>query len=786
MEEQLPVEVPKKKSKKKEKHTESQSNEGSQLSGSTKKLKNKKKKSKEADDTNKSEASTVKSSKRQKIDEVDEIEEEQTADKTVDIQKQNQAKEEESEEIKKDWVQGPDMAPNGALLPEVDIDAFPEGEDGVDWLRKYSLAVGFVIKIDRSWTGYKKWICNRNSKQLASEIKEDADKKQCPWVAIFKRDHDNMWRFKQITNYHNHNISGTISKWNENVEVIKSLPNDVKKKIDTMFFELGKSKREIISEFKTNDVTDTTQIDKNERKNEETKKDNEVADDLVKENKEVTKTEEKNKEVNIEEKDTIKIETSKNKSEPPLRVSLLNNYMVSYIFPKEENFTEFWNYLKSQYENSQVNGFVSVHYNNQSCVFSIWKKDMLELYSDIIYIDSDFDSDSSKISNHKSILTFLGVNEHGSLIPLFIWILNDLKLKTVTWAISEITNIALKGRKPKMFILDMDYHLFLSLMNIYEAKHNYELNYVYDAYQVSKRLFNSLFQINNSKYKSGEIWKEFMKGWISSDKSEYMKVINRLYATYANIFPKIKELLTILMRNRNRIAHAHLGEYSFTKNVFWENAKLLWNVIKRSPLRNQSYKDILNTINYFITSMKQTPVGIDYVDYIKSGMTHHVEEGQKKQYKYMLSPFSISILDEIIQVSADTWRWKKTSPNQYKWLKVEWIEENRNRISEFNTWKYYEDKKWINLRVSKTEIFCDWLERDSIPNLPWVHIIAVFIYEKVNIKQYLQFVSGKRWENTRSDVGRKRKLAEELPFYSVQEWNFYTDQNIPPEQIIWT
>jgi hypothetical protein len=79
----------------------------------------------------------------------------------------------------------------------------------------------------------------------------------------------------------------------------------------------------------------------------------------------------------------------------------------------------------------------------------------------------------------------------------------------------------------------MDYQLILGLVKLYGVKNDYELNYVYDAYQVGKRFFNSLFTINSSKYKSGEIVKEFLKGCTSDDKDEYLKVINKLYKIYA-------------------------------------------------------------------------------------------------------------------------------------------------------------------------------------------------------------------------------------------------------------
>ena len=62
--------------------------------------------------------------------------------------------------------------------------------------------------------------------------------------------------------------------------------------------------------------------------------------------------------------------------------------------------------------------------------------------------------------NHKYILSIIGMNEHGSLIPLFIGILNNFKQETVNWALSEIINNALGGIKPKFFILDFDYTIF--------------------------------------------------------------------------------------------------------------------------------------------------------------------------------------------------------------------------------------------------------------------------------------------------------------------------------------
>ena len=52
------------------------------------------------------------------------------------------------------------------------------------------------------------------------------------------------------------------------------------------------------------------------------------------------------------------------------------------------------------------------------------------------------------------------MNEHGSLIPMFMAILNNFKQSTVNWVLSEIINNALGGVKPKLFILDMDYTIF--------------------------------------------------------------------------------------------------------------------------------------------------------------------------------------------------------------------------------------------------------------------------------------------------------------------------------------
>ena len=788
MDQLLVTEIPKRKYKKKAKLTENSTNVEDQSNSSVKKLKSKKSNPKKSENAENEEIPTSKkSNKRQKIAEVDDIDEDPTADCTMEISKPSLSKAEELERIKKEWTAGPDMAPNGALLPEVNIDAYPEGDEGIENLRKYAKSVGFIIKIDRSWTGFKKCICNRNSKQLVGDCKFEEDKKQCPWEVTFKRDNDKMWRFKKIINYHNHSLSGIASKSSESVEILKSLSCEIKRKVDTYFFDLGKPKRDIVSEFKILENVDGTQADKIEKQSEKSLQECDVSKDLIKNDDQISKNDiEISKSIN-ESKDNSKCESYKAKSEPPVRVGLLNNYLSSYVYPKEEDFTEFCKYLKSQFDRTTLGGFISIHYNNNSCIFSICKKDILELYSDIIFIDSDFESDTLKVPNHKTIMTFLGINEHGSLIPLFIWILNDCKIKTMIWIINEIVNNALKGKHPKMFILDMDYHLFLALMNIYDVDKDYKLNFVYDVFQVSKRLFNSLFLINNSKYKSGEICKEFIRGAVSSDKAEYIKVINKLYATYAQVFPKIKELLTILMRNRNKIAYAHLGEFSFTKNIFSDNAKILWNVIKRSPLRNQSFKDMISVYNRIMNSTKQTPAGVDFVDYIKSGMTIQIEEGQKKQYKYMISPFSISILDELIQISAGIWRCKKIWPNSYKWEKVEWIEGNRNRISEFNTSKYYEKNKCIMMQVLKTEINWEWYGRDSVPNLPCLHIIALFILEKVNIKLYLQFLTGKRWENTKSDVGRKRKLAEELPFFIDQENKAEKiDNNINNEEIIYS
>ena len=81
--------------------------------------------------------------------------------------------------------------------------------------------------------------------------------------------------------------------------------------------------------------------------------------------------------------------------------------------------------------------------------------------------------------------------------------------------------------------------------------------------------------INKSRFKSGEICKEFMQGCISDDRLEFIRVINKLYQIYAKVYPKIKELLLILMRNKNRIAHAHLNEFKFTKEHFYEKARTL-------------------------------------------------------------------------------------------------------------------------------------------------------------------------------------------------------------------
>jgi hypothetical protein len=46
-----------------------------------------------------------------------------------------------------------------------------------------------------------------------------------------------------------------------------------------------------------------------------------------------------------------------------------------------------------------------------------------------------------------------------------------------------------------------------------------------------------------------------------------------------------------------------------------------------------------------------------------------------------------------------------------------------------------------------------------------VHIVSLFIFKKENIKHFLNFVTDKRWDNVKSEHGRKRKFAGMIPFY---------------------
>ena len=98
--------------------------------------------------------------------------------------------------------------------------------------------------------------------------------------------------------------------------------------------------------------------------------------------------------------------------------------------------------------------------------------------------------------------------------------------------------------------------------------------------------------INKSRYKSGEICKEFVQGCISDDRHEFIRVINKLYQIYAKVCPKIRELLLMLMRNKNKIAHAYLHEFKFVKDHFYEKARTICNIIKRAPFRRQTYKSL--------------------------------------------------------------------------------------------------------------------------------------------------------------------------------------------------
>jgi hypothetical protein len=310
-------------------------------------------------------AKAKKSIKKQKLVENEDDPKEDSVDISKHKEKSKLEREnEEYEKLKKDCIQGPDMAPNGVIIPEVDIDAYSVADEGMDCIRKYAKSIGFVIKIERSWTGYKRCICNRNAKQLVGEPKIGGRRKECPWIAIIKRDHDQMWRFKRIFNYHNHEHTGVVERVSEKVdESSKAIPKEIREKIDFWYFDLGKSVKDIVNEFKSSDSGEGKKIDEDRKEekqdeSEDNKDENEGTNNEESDEKLTRK--DPIEESNIVEEEPSKApETSQNptfqqedsllkpKFDSTIRISSINTHLASFTYPKDEDFSNFISSLSS-------------------------------------------------------------------------------------------------------------------------------------------------------------------------------------------------------------------------------------------------------------------------------------------------------------------------------------------------------------------------------------------------------------------------------------------------------
>ena len=89
-------------------------------------------------------------------------------------------------------------------------------------------------------------------------------------------------------------------------------------------------------------------------------------------------------------------------------------------------------------------------------------------------------------------------------------------------------------------------------------------------------------------------------------------------------------------------------------------------------------------------SIRQSATAPDFIDLLDPNRKLEPEDVVKKQNKYVCTQLAISIIDDLIKRSTEIWRCEMIDTDFYICQKLEWLKPDRNRISKFNTYKYYE------------------------------------------------------------------------------------------------
>ena len=95
-------------------------------------------------------------------------------------------------------------------VPRVDDDTFLNDKELLDELRRYASAIGFGVRVDKTWPGYKKFACERSGRAYLKSIYSAKDNEDdairdffalnsrqcgCPWHVLAKENKSNgIWR----------------------------------------------------------------------------------------------------------------------------------------------------------------------------------------------------------------------------------------------------------------------------------------------------------------------------------------------------------------------------------------------------------------------------------------------------------------------------------------------------------------------------------------------------------------------------------------------------------------